>query len=50
MTWLFNMNYAHLMIAIGTVLAVLGFLGFVFQQNRNGAPNENRTEMKTNGE
>jgi hypothetical protein len=50
MTWLFAMNYAHLLIAIGAVLIAVGFIGFAFRQNRNGEPDDKPTEMKSNGE
>jgi hypothetical protein len=32
------MQYPHWVMVAGAVLVVLGFIGFAFSQNRNGAP------------
>ena len=40
------MEYPHWLIVAGSVLVMLGFLGFVFCQNRNVEPDHDATEMK----
>jgi hypothetical protein len=44
------MQYPHWLMVAGAVLALLGFIGFAFRQNRNGPVDEpSRTEEKANG-
>jgi hypothetical protein len=46
------MQYPHWLIVAGAVLMVLGFIGFVFRQNSNGASVDERTreaELKAKG-
>jgi cbb3-type cytochrome oxidase subunit 3 len=35
MTWLYAMNYAHLMMLVGAVLVLIGFVGYALRKNRN---------------
>jgi hypothetical protein len=45
------MQYPHWLMVAGAVLVVLGFIGFAFRQNRNGAVDEqSRSQGKTNGQ
>jgi hypothetical protein len=34
--WLSELEYPHWLMVAGVVLVMLGFIGFVFRQNRNG--------------
>jgi hypothetical protein len=36
--WLSEMQYPHWLMVAGAGLVVLGFVGFAFRQNKNGAP------------
>ena len=38
-----SMEYPHWRMVAGAVLAVVGFIGFAFRQNRNGSVNESGT-------
>jgi hypothetical protein len=47
---LLDWEYPHWMMMAGAVLVALGFIGFTFQQNRNGEPPDHEPpEMKLNG-
>ena len=37
------MQYLHWLMVAGAVLVVLGFIGFAFSQNKNGAAIDERT-------
>jgi hypothetical protein len=44
------MQYPHWLMIGGAVLVALGFIGFVFRQNKNVVePDHDTTEMKTKG-
>jgi hypothetical protein len=46
------MQYPHWLMVAGAVLVVLGFIGFAFSQNKNGATVDERTheaELKAKG-
>jgi len=40
--WLSEMEYPHWMMVAGAVLLVVGFIGFAFSQNKNGATVDER--------
>ena len=40
------MEYPHWLMVAGAVLVVLGFVGLVFRQNRNGAGREPKVKGK----
>jgi len=44
------MEYPHWLMAPGAALVVLGFIGFVFRQNRNAEPDHEPTENEGEGE
>jgi drug/metabolite transporter (DMT)-like permease len=51
--WLSEMEYPHWMMVAGAALVVLGFIGFAFRQNKNGATVDERAheaEPKEKGE
>jgi hypothetical protein len=41
MNWFLALQYSHWLIITGTALVAIGFVGFAFDQNRNGQPEEN---------
>ena len=41
-----TMEYPHWLMVAGAVLAVLGFIGFAFRQNRTVEPDHEPTEAK----
>ena len=43
LSWLSEMEYPHWMMVAGAVLVVLGFIGFAFRQNKNGAAVDERS-------
>jgi drug/metabolite transporter (DMT)-like permease len=40
--WLSEMEYPHWLMVAGAALVVLGFIGFAFSQNKNGATVDGR--------
>jgi hypothetical protein len=44
------MEYPHWLMVAGTVLVVLGFIGFAFRQNRNAEPDEDNMKQATPSE
>jgi hypothetical protein len=44
------MQYPHWLMVAGSVLVVLGFIGFAFRQNRNVAPDHEPTEQEAGKE
>lgn len=44
------MQYPHWFMVVGAVLVVLGFIGFAFSQNKNGATvDEHEAGLKAKG-
>jgi hypothetical protein len=41
-----EMAYPHWLIGAGVILLVIGFIGFAFRQNRNGAGREPKAKGK----
>lgn len=41
-----TMHYPHWLMVAGAALVVLGFIGFAFRQNRNGAGREPKAKGK----
>jgi hypothetical protein len=47
---LFNWEYPHWMMMAGSVLVVLGFIGFAFHRNRNRPVDEPSRPQRANGQ